>query len=137
MRKISIVVPCYNEEPVLQLLFDRMTLAAQSWGIDYEIVCVDDGSRDKTWEILKVQNSKDPRWHCLSFSRNFGHQTAVSAGMFYATGDAVIIIDADLQDPPESIKKLLAKWNEGYEIVYAVRAKRRDKALKSFLAWVK
>lgn len=135
MKKISIVIPCFNEEAVLPLLFSRLTTAAESWGVDYEVLCVNDGSKDKTWELLKIQGRKDPRWGCLSFSRNFGHQTAVSAGMFYATGDAVVIIDADLQDPPESIEKLLAKWNEGYEVVYAVRARRRDKALKSFLAW--
>ena len=96
MQKISIIVPCFNEEAVLPKLFDRVTDAAAGWGMEAEILCVDDGSRDRTWELLKVQNQKDPRWRCLSFARNFGHQAAVSAGLHYATGDAAVIMDADL-----------------------------------------
>jgi dolichol-phosphate mannosyltransferase len=96
---------------------------------------VDDGSRDRTWEILKTQNAQDPHWRCLCFARNFGHQTAVSAGLHFATGDAVVIIDADLQDPPEEISRLLAKWRDGYEVVFATRKKRRDPLLKRILAW--
>ena len=107
MPKISVIVPCYNEEAVLPQLFERLGAAAAAWAADYEIICVDDGSRDRTWEILKAQNQKDARWRSLVFARNFGHQVAVSAGLFYATGDAVIIIDADLQDPPEQIPRLL------------------------------
>ena len=97
--------------------------------------CVDDGSRDRTWEILKAQHGKDSRWHCLCFARNFGHQTAVSAGLHFATGDAAVVIDADLQDPPEEISKLLAKWREGFEVVFAQRKKRRDPLVKRILAW--
>ena len=94
--------------------------------MDYEVICVDDGSRDRTWELLKQQHGRDPRWRCLSFARNFGHQTAVSAGLYYATGDAVVIIDADLQDPPEEISRLIEKWREGFEVVFATRKKRQD-----------
>ena len=135
MPKISVIVPCFNEEPVLPQLFRRLSAAADSWQMDYEILCINDGSRDGTWQLLKKQHEVDPRWRCLSFARNFGHQTAVSAGLYHATGDVAVIIDADLQDPPESIQRLLDKWKEGYQVVYAVRSRRKDKALKSFLAW--
>jgi len=103
--------------------------------MDYEIICVDDGSRDRTWELLKAQNQKDPRWRRLAFARNFGHQVAVSAGLYHATGDAVVIIDAGLQDPPEQISRLLEKWRAGCQVVYAVRTKRDDAMVKQFLAW--
>ena len=106
-KKISVIVPCFNEEAVLPALFARLGAVAATWQADYEIICVDDGSRDRTWEILKAQNAKDPRWRCLCFARNFGHQTAVSAGLHFATGDAVVVIDADLLDPPEEISRLL------------------------------
>ena len=134
-NKISIIVPCYNEEAVLPILFQRLDAVAPSWGGDYEIICVDDGSRDRTWSMLKAQNQKDKRWCCLSFARNFGHQTAVSAGLHYATGDAVVVIDADMQDPPEEVVRLLQKWREGYEVVFATRKKRKDPLPKRILAW--
>jgi dolichol-phosphate mannosyltransferase len=135
MQKISVIVPCFNEEIVLPGLFERMTAAAAGWGTAVEILCVDDGSRDRTWELLKAQNTKDSRWRCLSFARNFGHQAAVSAGLHYATGDAAVIIDADLQDPPEEIAHLLEKWREGFEVVFATRKKRKDPLFKKILAW--
>ena len=135
MKKISIIVPCFNEEAVLPELFGRLGSVATTWGMDYEIVCVDDGSRDRTWELLKAQNQKDARWRCLSFSRNFGHQIAVSAGLFYATGDVVVVIDADLEDPPEEISRLLEKWREGYDVVYAIRQKRKEGLFKRFCYW--
>jgi polyisoprenyl-phosphate glycosyltransferase len=135
MPKISIIVPCFNEEDVLPKLFDRLGTVATTWNADYEIICVDDGSRDRTWELLKAQNQKDPRWRCLAFARNFGQQAAVSAGLYHSTGDAAVIIDADLQDPPEEISRLLARWREGFEVVFATRKKRRDPLLKRILAW--
>jgi glycosyltransferase involved in cell wall biosynthesis len=135
VKKISVIIPCYNEEAVLPQLFQRLATVAKTWAMDYEIICVDDGSRDRTWELLKLQNKKDPRWRCLSFARNFGHQVAVSAGLFHATGDVVVIIDADLQDPPEEISRLLEKWGEGFEVVFAMRKKRRDPLVKRLLAW--
>ena len=134
-KKISVIVPCFNEEAVLPALFARLGAVAATWQADYEIICVDDGSRDRTWEILKAQNAKDPRWRCLCFARNFGHQTAVSAGLHFAGGDAVVIIDSDLQDPPEEICRLLEKWREGFEVVFATRTQRKDPLLKKFLAW--
>ena len=135
MQTVSVVVPCYNEEAVLPELFRRLGGAAATWGMDYEIICVDDGSRDRTWELLKARSKADARWRCLSIARNFGHQTAVSAGLHYATGDAVVVIDADLQDPPEEISRLLARWREGFEVVFATRKNRRDPLLKRILAW--
>jgi dolichol-phosphate mannosyltransferase len=133
--KISVVIPCYNEQEVLPELFRKMQAAAESWGLDWEIICVDDGSQDNTWALLTAQHEKDPRWVAISFSRNFGHQTAVSAGIFHATGDAVVVIDADLQDPPEEIHRFIKKWQEGYEIVYAVRQKRKEPVLKRMSYW--
>ena len=132
---LSVVIPCYNEESVLGALFERMTAAAATWNLDYEVICVDDGSSDRTWELLRQQHERDPRWRCLTLARNFGHQTAVSAGMYHATGDALVIIDADLQDPPEEIARMLAKWREGYQVVFGIRATRNDPPLKSLLAW--
>jgi len=135
MQKISVIVPCFNEEIVLPKLFDRLNAAAAGWGTEVEILCVDDGSRDRTWELLKAQHQKDPRWRCLSFARNFGHQAAVSAGLYHSTGAAAVIIDADLQDPPEEIAHLLAKWREGFEVVFATRKARKDPLVKRILAW--
>jgi len=135
MNKISIIVPCFNEEAVLPELFGRLASVAATWGMDYEIICVDDGSRDRTWELLKAQNLKDARWRCLSFARNFGHQTAVSAGLFYASGDVVVVIDADLEDPPEEISRLLEKWREGYDVVYAIRQNRKEGWFKRLCYW--
>jgi glycosyltransferase involved in cell wall biosynthesis len=135
MSKISVIIPCFNEEAVLPKLYARLGAVAAGWNSEYEIICVDDGSRDRTWELLKAQNAKDPRWRCLSFARNFGHQTAVSAGLHFATGDAAVIIDADLQDPPEEIARLLERWREGYEVVFATRKQRKDPLVKRFLAW--
>jgi dolichol-phosphate mannosyltransferase len=135
MPKISVIVPCFNEEAVLPELFARLGSASAAWNADCEIISVDDGSRDRTWEILKAQHAKDPRWRCLCFARNFGHQAAVSAGLHFATGDAAVILDADLQDPPEEIFRLLEKWREGFEVVFATRKNRRDPFAKKFLAW--
>jgi len=135
MPKISVIVPCFNEEDVLPKLFDRLGAVITTWAADCEIICVDDGSRDRTWDLLKAQHAKDPRWQILSFARNFGHQIAVSAGLHFATGDAAVIIDADLQDPPEEIDRLLARWREGFEVVFATRKKRHDPLRKRILAW--
>jgi dolichol-phosphate mannosyltransferase len=135
MPTISVIVPCYNEQDVLPQLFERLSVAAEGWGAEYEVICVDDGSSDRTWELLSARHEADPRWRCLSFARNFGHQTAVSAGLSHSKGDAVVIIDADLQDPPEQVAQLLAKWHEGFEVVFAVRKQRQDPLIKRFLAW--
>jgi dolichol-phosphate mannosyltransferase len=134
--KVSVVIPCYNEQEVLPDLFQRLTAAADSWATDWEVICVDDGSRDQTWPMLAAQQAKDPRWRALSFARNFGHQIAVSAGIYHAEGDAVIVIDADLQDPPEELARFLEKWQEGFEVVYAIREKRKEGPVKKVCYWV-
>jgi dolichol-phosphate mannosyltransferase len=135
MPKVSIIIPCFNEEAVLPELFERLDKAAATWDLDHEILCVDDGSSDNTWKLLQAQNQKNPRWSCLSFARNFGHQTAVSAGLYYATGDVVAVIDADLQDPPEELPRFFAKWREGFQVVYAIRQKRKETILKKLCYW--
>jgi dolichol-phosphate mannosyltransferase len=127
---ISVVVPCYNESEVIDTLYERLTAAAATWHTPYEVIIVDDGSDAKTWEKLHSIATKDPHWKVVRFARNFGHQPAVSAGLAYSSGDAVIVIDADLQDPPELLHQFLDKWREGYEVVLAVRRKRKESLLK-------
>ena len=123
---ISIVVPCYNEEGVIAETHRRLlqVLNAQS-GIDSEILYIDDGSRDQTWPILQtLPSSERVTIRALTLSRNFGHQLAVSAGIERAKGDAVVLIDADLQDPPEVLPEMIREWQSGYEVVYGVRTER-------------
>jgi dolichol-phosphate mannosyltransferase len=124
--KVSVVIPCFNEQEVLPELFRRLQAAAETWGCDWEAICVDDGSKDQTWELILSEHRREPRWRGLSLARNFGHQVAVSAGVFHATGDAVIVMDADLQDPPEELARFIGKWREGFQVVYAVRGKRKE-----------
>lgn len=141
---ISIVIPIFNEEENLQNLYTRLTNAAPSWKEDYEIVLVDDGSRDSSLKMMRAFAEKDAHVRVVKLSRNFGHQPAISAGIQVAKGDAVIIMDGDLQDPPEELHRFLAKWREGYEVVYAVRTKRKEGFLKKMaystfyriLAWI-
>ena len=120
----TIVAPIYNEVDNLQVLYDRVSEVMDQTGEPWEIVMVDDGSSDGSTEIIQELHSKDGRINPVIFARNFGHQIAVTAGLDASQGDAVIIIDADLQDPPEVILDLIEKWKEGYEVVYAVRSKR-------------
>ncbi len=127
---ISIVIPCHNEEPVLPQLFARLSSAAAEWPDDYEVILVDDGSTDGTWSWINRLRDRDPRWKGLSLARNFGHQAAIGAGLHYARGDAVVVLDADLQDPPELIADMIQRWREGFEIVYGVRARRTEGPLK-------
>lgn len=122
--RFSVVVPVFNEEEVLQETYRRLTQVMEGLASPYEIVFVDDGSTDRSPEILDRLALEDPRVRVIHFSRNFGHQAAITAGMDYAQGEAVIVIDADLQDPPEVIPEMVAKWQEGYEVVYGKRAKR-------------
>jgi len=135
MSSITIIVPCYNEEAVLPRLFDRIAEASSSWGLLWDVILIDDGSTDGTWRLFREQNLKDPRFRAIKFSRNFGHQPAVSAGISLAKGDAVVVIDADLQDPPELIRDFIAKWKEGYQVVYAIRAKRKESWYKRLSYW--
>lgn len=127
---ISVIVPCYNEKEVLPLLHERLTAAAAKWSEKYEVILVDDGSNVETWEELKRIKAIDNRWKIIRFSRNFGHQAAVSAGLYHSTGDCVVIIDADLQDPPEEIHRFIEKWKAGYDIVYGIRQQRKENIFK-------
>lgn len=122
---LSIVVPCFNEAEVLWETHGRLIhTLTQLDDLDFEIIYVDDGSRDATPDVLREIQALDPRARTLRFSRNFGHQTAVTAGLEHASGDAVVLIDADLQDPPDVIAEMVARWREGYHVAYGVRTDR-------------
>ena len=121
---LSVIVPAYNEQEVLPEFHRRVTSVLQSLALDYEIVYVNDGSKDKTLELLQELQSDDRNTAIVDLSRNFGKEIALTAGLDYARGDAVIVIDADLQDPPELIPELISGWREGYDVVYATRAAR-------------
>ena len=119
---ISIIAPVYNEEKVLPELYKRVSKVMEGVGEPWELVLVNDGSVDQSAQIIADLHDQDDRVKGISFSRNFGFQEAVTAGLDYASGAAVILTDADLQDPPEVIPKMIAKWREGYDVVYGVRA---------------
>lgn len=120
----SIVVPVYNEKEVLSELYKRITSVMDKLSEPYEIIFVNDGSNDSSLELMKTLYSQDSQVKIISFSRNFGHQIAITAGLDYASGEAVITIDADLQDPPEVIPDLIDKWKEGFDVAYGIREKR-------------
>lgn len=122
MKKVSVVIPMYYEEAVAEECYNRVsTVLKNIENYEYEIIFVNDGSKDKTLEILENISKKDSNVKIISFSRNFGHQVAVTAGIQYVTGDAVVIIDADLQDPPELIPEMLKLWEQGNEVIYGKR----------------
>ena len=126
MKKISVIIPMYYEEEVAQECYNKMTqVLSNIKDYEYEIICVNDGSKDKTLPILEKIAENDNKVKVISFSRNFGHQCAVTAGLKYVTGDAIVIIDADLQDPPELIPEMLKLWEQGNEVIYGKR-KTRD-----------
>ena len=133
-KLITILVPAYNEQEVLHLLYDRLEkLMNENTNYDFEVLLVNDGSKDKTFEIMQELRKKDKRFCYLSLSRNFGKETAMIAGLDYCKGDAVVIIDADLQDPPELIPEMIKYWEEGYDDVYAKRKSREGETwLKKF-----
>jgi polyisoprenyl-phosphate glycosyltransferase len=122
--KLSVIVPILNEEPALPMLLGELRKVLQRIEWDYEIIAVDDGSTDRSLEILLEIGSGDDRIKVISFSRNFGHQAAITAGMDFASGDAVVLIDADLQDPPELIPQMLALYDQGYDVVSPQRIAR-------------
>lgn len=125
MKKISVIVPMYNEEEVVQECYNRLTTIMQGTFYNYELIMINDGSHDETLPKLQRIAEKDKHIKVVSFSRNFGHQIAVTAGIDYAQGDALIIIDADMQDPPELMPQMIGLWEQGYEVVYAKRKKRQ------------
>jgi len=123
--RYSIIIPVYNEEAVLDQTYKRLKQVMDSTKEPYELIFVNDGSCDRTPSIIKDFSDQDYAVKLLTFSRNFGHQIAITAGMDYALGAAVVVIDADLQDPPELILEMIAKWKEGFDVVYAKRTKRK------------
>lgn len=133
--ELSIVVPLYNEEPNVDYLFGRLEALLDRLQLEYELVCVNDGSSDKTLDCLISHHYRNPRIKVINLSRNFGKEIALTAGLDYSQGNAVIPIDADLQDPPELIEALIEKWREGYDVVYATRRSRQGESwLKIFTA---
>ena len=130
MKKISVVIPMYYEEEVAKQCYEKVSNVLKKLGekYDYEIIFVNDGSKDKTLEILEEIAKKDEKAKIISFSRNFGHQAAVTAGLKEVTGDAIIIIDADLQDPPELIPEMLELWEQGNEVIYGKRKTRKGES---------
>ncbi len=132
MKRISLVFPVYNEEEVLPMLYERVRRALTQLPYDVEVILVNDGSRDRSLELMTKYHQEDPRFKIVDFSRNFGHQVAITAGMDASSGDAVILMDADLQDPPELLPQFLKTWEDGYHVVYAVRKTRQEHALKQF-----
>ena len=133
-KLVTILVPAYNEEAVLSMLYDRLkALMDANTAYNFEVLLVNDGSKDKTFSIMQELRAKDKRINYLNLSRNFGKETAMIAGLDYAKGDCVIIIDADLQDPPELIPEMLKYWEQGYDDVYAKRKSRKGETwLKKF-----
>lgn len=121
----SIVIPVYNEEEVIEHTYERLKTVMQSADGNYELLFINDGSKDRSVDILLQLSEQDKTIKIVDFSRNFGHQIAITAGMDYAAGNAIVIIDADLQDPPELILEMIQKWKEGYDVVYAKRTARK------------
>jgi dolichol-phosphate mannosyltransferase len=128
---ISIILPVYNESETLELLIARLgPILEESTAGSFEVIFVNDGSRDGSDKIIDSFHARDPRFKAIHFSRNFGHQAALQAGLDEATGDAVILMDADLQDPPEVLNRFIEHWRHGYDVVYAVRKKRKESLWK-------
>lgn len=132
---LSVVIPVYNEEALLDELHRRLKGALEPLGLRHEVILVNDGSHDRTPAMLDALVAREPAFRAIHFSRNFGHQAAVTAGLDHASGQAVLVMDADLQDPPELVGDMLAKWREGWHVVYGVRRKRKESALKRLAYW--
>ena len=130
---ISVVLPVYNEAEVLSLLLERIDRSMTDVGVDYEVLFVDDGSSDDSPAILDQLAAGDSRVRVIHLSRNFGHQAAVQAGLVRSRGDAVVLMDSDMQDTPETIPRFVHQWQAGYDVVYAVRTQRKEGRLKKFL----
>lgn len=130
---ISVVVPCYNEEEVLHELKRRLFEVISNLKIPFEIILVDDGSKDKTWPIMQELAADTPGLKCIRLSRNYGHQIALTCGLDQALGEVILVIDADLQDPPELLGPMLEKWREGYDVVYGKRKKRMGEPLSKII----
>lgn len=129
---LSVVIPCFNEEETLPLMKARLLPALAGLGIDWEVIFVDDGSRDSTRAIIRELHREEPRCKLVGFSRNFGHQAALLAGMHHARGDVLAMLDADLQDPPELLARCIDEWRNGADVVYAIRQQRKESLWKRF-----
>lgn len=127
---ISFVIPMFNEEECVKILYSRIKKTCQSIHTKYELIAVNDGSSDNTLQILKNIRKENPCVKIISFARNFGHQLAIIAGLKYATGDLIIVMDADLQDPPELVPLMIEKWHQGYKVIYGIREERQENWLK-------
>jgi len=132
--KLSIVLPVFNEQDNILAVYSKIIENLKDFNLIIEFLFVNDGSTDKSYQLLKDLAAKDPQVKYINLSRNFGHQAAITAGLDYATGDAVITMDCDLQDPPEVIPEMVKKWQEGYKIVYTRRKYRKDKFIKRITA---
>ncbi len=134
-KKLSVIVPIFNEEQILAELYQRLTKAVISITGEYELIFVNDGSKDSSFEIIQKLSTQDANVKYIDFSRNFGHQIAVTAGLDFSVGQAIVIIDGDLQDPPELIPEMYKKYKEGYNVVYAKRKERKGETwFKKFTA---
>jgi len=127
---VSIVIPVFNEEDTIQELHKRLVAATSTLGESVEVLLIDDGSKDRTLEEMNAIHAGDSRFKVVSLSRNFGHQVAITAGLDLAQGDAVVLMDGDLQDPPELLGQMVGLWKDGYEVVYTVKASRKENFLK-------
>ena len=135
-RSISLVIPCYNEQDVLPELRRRLQELVNQYSCPVEVVLIDDGSKDQTWPLLNQYAKEDNFIKAIRLSRNFGHQTAITCGLDQTRGEVVVILDADLQDPPELIPEMIKEWSDGYDVVYGQRRKREGEALsKKFFAF--
>lgn len=135
MKKISIVIPVYNEEKVLEISYNKIrNILENIQKYDYEIIFINDGSKDNTLSILERISNENEKVKILSFSRNFGQEAALTAGLKYVSGDAIVIIDADLQDPPELITEMLSLWEQGNEVIYGKRKRRKGESAFKLLS---
>jgi glycosyltransferase involved in cell wall biosynthesis len=128
----SIIIPIFNEEKILPELHQRLEKVAANLDGPVEVILIDDGSKDRSFEIMKDLHARDPRIKSIRLSRNFGHQIAISAGLDLAGGKAIILMDGDLQDPPELLPEMIARWKEGNQVVYTVKKSRKENKLKRF-----
>jgi dolichol-phosphate mannosyltransferase len=133
LNRLSVIVPIYNEQDNIKELYGRLAKLRNSISKEMEMIFINDGSSDASFDILKAIASSDKNVKIVNLSRNFGHQIAIRAGLAYAKGDATVVMDADLQDPPEVINAMLAKWREGYDVAYAIRKTRKEGAALRFL----
>ncbi len=135
-EKLAVIVPVFNEEENLPELKRRLSLVLAATGMDHEVILVDDGSRDRSLEFMRGFHKEDPRWKLISLSRNFGHGAACTSGLEHANADAIVFLDADLQDPPELIPEFIKKWREGYAVVFGARTGRPESWLRQMITGI-